>query len=57
MRYIGNKTKLLSFIGDFLEDLGLSEGRALDAFAGTASVGFRESHKAIKNLLEPVGDP
>jgi adenine-specific DNA methylase len=40
MRYIGNKTKLLSFIGGALDRLGVSDGaRALDAFAGTAAVG------------------
>lgn len=39
MRYIGNKTKLLSFIGEFLDENGITSGRALDAFAGTASVG------------------
>jgi adenine-specific DNA-methyltransferase len=39
MRYIGNKTKLLSFIGEFLDEMDIREGRALDAFAGTASVG------------------
>jgi adenine-specific DNA-methyltransferase len=40
MRYIGNKTKLLSFIGGFLKDIGITEGKALDAFSGTASVGY-----------------
>jgi adenine-specific DNA-methyltransferase len=39
MRYIGNKTKLLSFIGGFLRDMGIKRGKALDAFSGTASVG------------------
>lgn len=39
MRYIGNKTKLLRFIGSFLAETGISGGRALDAFAGTAAVG------------------
>lgn len=40
MRYIGNKTKLLSFIGGALDRLGVpADGRALDAFAGTAAVG------------------
>jgi len=39
MRYIGNKTKLLSFIGDFLDEMDIRKGRVLDAFAGTASVG------------------
>jgi adenine-specific DNA-methyltransferase len=39
VRYIGNKTKLLGFIGDFLRGRRLTSGRALDAFAGTAAVG------------------
>ena len=39
MRYIGNKNKLLPFIGAFLDDMGIETGRALDAFAGTATVG------------------
>jgi adenine-specific DNA methylase len=38
MRYIGNKTKLLAFIGSALDRLGVSRGRAADPFAGTASV-------------------
>jgi adenine-specific DNA methylase len=40
MRYIGNKTKLLSFIGGALDRLGVpAAARSLDAFAGTAAVG------------------
>ena len=39
MRYIGNKTKLLEFLGDVLAQVGVAPGRAHDAFAGTASVG------------------
>jgi adenine-specific DNA-methyltransferase len=39
MRYIGNKTRLLSFILQALERLGIAAGTAHDAFAGTASVG------------------
>lgn len=39
MRYIGNKTKLLNFIGEFLREVSITDGHALDAFAGTASVG------------------
>jgi adenine-specific DNA-methyltransferase len=39
VRYIGNKTKLLPFIGDFLRGRRIARGRALDAFAGTAAVG------------------
>jgi adenine-specific DNA-methyltransferase len=38
VRYIGNKTKLLPFLGDVLLQLGVTPGRAHDAFAGTASV-------------------
>ncbi len=40
MRYIGNKTKLLSFIGGALDRVGVpAAARSLDAFAGTAAVG------------------
>ena len=39
MRYIGNKTKLLPFIGDLLDQYQIAPGRAFDAFAGTAAVG------------------
>lgn len=38
MRYIGNKTRLLSFIRDRIARLGLAPGHAHDAFAGTAAV-------------------
>jgi adenine-specific DNA-methyltransferase len=38
VRYIGNKTKLLPFLSDVLLQLGVTPGRAHDAFAGTASV-------------------
>jgi len=39
VRYIGNKTRLLSFITDTLRRRKIAPGRALDAFAGTAAVG------------------
>ena len=39
MRYIGNKTKLVPFLLETLDGLGLSPGLACDPFAGTASVG------------------
>jgi adenine-specific DNA-methyltransferase len=39
VRYIGNKTRLLDFIGAVLAEHGVRGGHALDAFAGTASVG------------------
>jgi adenine-specific DNA-methyltransferase len=39
VRYIGNKTKLLSFLNDGLRKLAIPPGVAHDAFAGTAAVG------------------
>lgn len=39
MRYIGNKTRLLSFILRTIDRLGIAPGTAHDAFAGTAAVG------------------
>ena len=39
MRYIGNKTKLLRFIGSVLRLRGIRSGQAVDPFSGTASVG------------------
>lgn len=38
MRYIGNKQKLLPFIGSALDRFGLLSGTACDPFAGTAAV-------------------
>jgi adenine-specific DNA-methyltransferase len=38
VRYIGNKTRLLPFLSDVLGQIGVTPGRAHDAFAGTASV-------------------
>ena len=38
MRYIGNKTKLLRFIGGVLRRRGIRAGVAVDPFSGTASV-------------------
>jgi adenine-specific DNA-methyltransferase len=38
VRYIGNKTRLLGFIADVLEDRGIRPGTAVDPFSGTASV-------------------
>jgi adenine-specific DNA-methyltransferase len=39
MRYIGNKTRLLSFITSAIDRLGIRSGTAHDAFAGTSAVG------------------
>jgi adenine-specific DNA-methyltransferase len=38
VRYIGNKTRLLGFIGAGLRGLGIAPGTAVDPFTGTASV-------------------
>ena len=38
LRYIGNKTKLLDFIGNALDERGIHGGTAVDPFCGTASV-------------------
>jgi len=38
MRYLGNKTRLLGFIRRILRQRGILAGRAVDPFAGTASV-------------------
>jgi len=38
VRYIGNKTKLLDFIGGVLRRRGITGGTAVDPFCGTASV-------------------
>jgi adenine-specific DNA-methyltransferase len=38
VRYIGNKTKLLSFIRHVLKQRGVGRGVAVDPFSGTASV-------------------
>ena len=38
MRYLGNKTKLLRFIGGVLRRRGIRGGLAVDPFCGTASV-------------------
>jgi adenine-specific DNA-methyltransferase len=39
VRYIGNKTKLLDFIGRVLDEHAVRDGHAFDAFSGTATVG------------------
>ncbi|MEK6255474.1 MAG: DNA adenine methylase, partial [Gemmatimonadales bacterium] len=39
VRYIGNKTKLVPFLLETIDELDLAPGVACDPFAGTASVG------------------
>lgn len=38
MRYLGNKTRLVPFILDAIDEVGVEPGTACDPFAGTASV-------------------
>lgn len=55
MRYLGNKTKLLSYIDDFLEEKDLINKNLtfMDAFCGTASVAsfFADKFTVITNDL------
>ena len=39
MRYIGNKTRLLPFLLEAMDSLGVTGSVACDPFSGTASVG------------------
>jgi len=48
VRYIGNKTKLLGFIGHVLRTRGIREGTALDPFCGTASVARFLKHRGFR---------
>ncbi|HEY0808751.1 MAG TPA: DNA adenine methylase [Longimicrobiales bacterium] len=56
MRYIGNKTKLLRFIGGVLGRRGITQGVAVDPFSGTASVArylkTRGFHVVAGDLME-----
>ena len=56
MRYIGNKTKLLRFIGGVLRKRGITTGVAVDPFSGTASVArylkTRGFHVVAGDLME-----
>lgn len=51
MRYIGNKSKLLDFIGSVIQKHKIKGESFLDLFAGTSSVGdyFKDSYKIISN--------
>jgi adenine-specific DNA-methyltransferase len=48
VRYIGNKTKLLGFIGRVLTSRGIRSGVALDPFSGTASVARYLKHRGFQ---------
>lgn len=58
MRYIGNKTKLLDFIGGVLRRRGIAPGTAVDPFCGTASVARalkRHGFRVLASDLLEVG--
>ncbi len=48
MRYIGNKTRLLGFIGRILRARGIRGGVAVDPFSGTASVARRLKRRGFQ---------
>ena len=56
VRYIGNKTRLLSFIRRVLRSRGIGPGRALDPFSGTASVARAlkrwQFHTSASDIME-----
>ena len=54
MRYIGNKTKLLDFIGTALEDRRIVAGTAVDPFCGTASVGSELKRRGFRVLAADI---
>lgn len=54
MRYIGNKTKLLGFIGDVLEDRGIRPGTAVDPFSGTASVAAELKRRGFRVVASDI---
>lgn len=54
MRYIGNKTKLLDFIGEVLGRRGIRGGSAVDPFCGTASVARSLKRRGFRVLAADV---
>ena len=56
MRYIGNKTRLLGFIRRVLRSRGITPGRAVDPFSGTASVARAlkrwQFHTSASDIME-----
>ena len=54
MRYIGNKTKLLDFIGTALTERGIAAGTAVDPFCGTASVGSELKRRGFRVLAADI---
>lgn len=54
MRYIGNKTKLLEFIGGVLRRRGVEGGTAVDPFCGTASVARALKRRGFRVVASDV---
>ena len=54
MRYIGNKTKLLGFIDEAMETLGIRSGIFCDIFAGTASVARHMKSRGFKVICGDI---
>jgi adenine-specific DNA-methyltransferase len=54
VRYIGNKTKLLGFIGEVLEDRGIGPGTAIDPFCGTASVAAELKRRGFRVVASDI---
>jgi adenine-specific DNA-methyltransferase len=54
VRYIGNKTKLLGFIGDVLDDRGIRPGTAVDPFSGTASVATELKRRGFRVVASDI---
>jgi adenine-specific DNA-methyltransferase len=54
VRYIGNKTKLLGFIGRVLERRGIRGGTAVDPFSGTASVARALKQRGFRVIASDI---
>lgn len=54
MRYIGNKTKLLGFIDEAMENLDIRAGTFCDIFAGTASVARHMKSKGFRIISSDI---
>jgi adenine-specific DNA-methyltransferase len=54
VRYIGNKTRLLDFIGTALEERGIAPGTAVDPFCGTASVASELKRRGFRVLAADI---
>jgi adenine-specific DNA-methyltransferase len=54
VRYIGNKTKLLEFIGAAVDQRGIAPGTAVDPFSGTASVASELKRRGFRVLAADI---